>query len=62
MSLDQVNLAFGPEEAYKKELFNNFWSTCDEYAEYADLEQKFKTYAMANAKKFALPVVNNPKK
>lgn len=54
MTLDQVNTAFGPEEAYVKELFNKFWVGCDEYAEQAVLETQFKAYQIANKKEFKI--------
>ena len=61
MSLDQVNLAFGPEEAYRKELFNKFWSTCNEYASEAELKSQFAAFETANVKKFeskVKPIIN----
>lgn len=52
MTLDQVNLAFGPQEAYKKELFNKFWIICDQYATETELVAAFNAYAEANKKEF----------
>lgn len=48
MTFEQVNSAFGAEEAYKKELFNKFWSSCDEYAEVSKLQAQFKQYLIDN--------------
>lgn len=52
MSFDQVNTAFGPEEAYKKELFNKFWAICDENATEEVLKSQFETYITVNKKEF----------
>lgn len=52
MTFDQVNLAFGPEEAYKKELFNKFWATCDVYSETKQLKADFDVYVTVNTREF----------
>lgn len=61
ITLDQVNIAFGPEEAYKKELFNKFWAQCDQYAEEKVLKQQFDTYLAANPKTFEIKEKTNTK-
>lgn len=48
MTFEQVNSAFGAEEAYKKELFNKFWASCDEYADSGKLQTQFKEYLSNN--------------
>lgn len=52
MSFEQVNLAFGPNEAFKKELFKRFWSICDVYKSSEILTEEFNAYVKANAIKF----------
>jgi hypothetical protein len=52
MTLEQVNTSFGAEEVYRKELFNRFWSQCNEHEDIAVLKGKFETYATANKKEF----------
>ena len=59
MSFDQVNLAFGPEEAYQKELFKMFWSQCDVYAKADVLKAQFKEFSTTNKKTFEKPVEEN---
>lgn len=54
MSFDQVNLAFGPEEAYKKELFNKFWVECEQTKAEQQLKAEFESYVLANAKEFEI--------
>lgn len=49
---DQVNLAFGPEEAYKKQLFNSFWYECNQLEDPKVLIEKFKEYVVKNKIEF----------
>lgn len=48
MSFEQVNNSFGPIEAYKKELFNKFWSTADVNKNANILLEEFKSYCLNN--------------
>lgn len=48
MSLDQVNTIFGPDEAYKKELFNKFWASCNQSADVERLKVQFEEYKANN--------------
>jgi hypothetical protein len=48
MTFEQVNMAFGINEAYKKELFNKFWASCDEYAAKEKLKIAFDKYVIDN--------------
>lgn len=48
MSLDQVNTSFGPQEAYKKELFNKWWNEVDTTKEVAYLKKEFEAYVNSN--------------
>ena len=55
---EQVNLAFGPDEAIKKELFNKFWTSCDQYMGSEKLTVLFEEYLVANKVTFtSLPTV-----
>jgi hypothetical protein len=53
---EQVNASFGPEEAFKKEMFNKFWSQCDQYADVKKLISEFDTYVLTNKKEFVKEV------
>lgn len=53
ITLDQVNQSFGPEEAYKKELFNKFWEQCDPYESSEKLQIAFEKYCEDNKKDFS---------
>lgn len=48
LTAEQVNTAFGPEEAYKKELFNKFWASCNELDSVETLRSQLTEYLEKN--------------
>ena len=59
MTATEVYTMFGADESYKKELFNKFWSTCDEYAKQSELKIQFDAYYELNKKTFVKDVNTN---
>jgi hypothetical protein len=48
LTFDQVGDKFGPDEAFKKELFNKFWSQCNQYDTVENLKKQFEQYVVEN--------------
>lgn len=62
LSFDQVNTAFGPAEAHKKELFNAFWNEADAFKPKETLKTEFEQFVKDNTVEFPTAVdkqVNN---